>query len=121
LPSGLCYVETANLDGETNLKVHESLKQTIPTRDSGPIHRLRGSVDCEAPNNRLYVFQGALTLESSGATISVSNKNLLLRGCVVRNVPSVIGVVVYTVMCVCVYVCVHSCFVVMLLKSYILR
>ena len=92
LPSGLCYIETANLDGETNLKVHESLKDTLQFSDT---FELCGTVECEVPNNRLYVFEGTLHL-ASGEKMSVSNKNVILRGSVVRNVPFVVGIVTYT-------------------------
>jgi magnesium-transporting ATPase (P-type) len=50
--SGLAYIETKNLDGETNLKHKSALKElqatiTDPTRASA----LRGLITCESPND----------------------------------------------------------------------
>jgi len=47
-----CYVETKNLDGETNLK-HKSVPIGMPL-DSGYF------IECELPNANLYEFKGTL-------------------------------------------------------------
>lgn len=47
LPSGMCYVETANLDGETNLKIHQSLKEIDSVANESNIHTLAGRIVCE--------------------------------------------------------------------------
>ena len=60
-PHGLCYVETANLDGETNLKVKTAAAVGIDTSDSPSAigAKLAGTrIECEAPNNQLYKFEG---------------------------------------------------------------
>ncbi|WIA18543.1 hypothetical protein OEZ85_009989 [Tetradesmus obliquus] len=60
-PDGLCYVETANLDGETNLKVKFCHPGTA-SFDCAEAFSRAGyfSIECEAPNPRLYSFQGAI-------------------------------------------------------------
>lgn len=48
---GSCYVETMNLDGETNLKIKKSVEETKHLRDVG-LAQLAGSIQCELPNAR---------------------------------------------------------------------
>jgi phospholipid-transporting ATPase len=96
LPSALAYVETSSLDGEANLKIHEAPKALPDAIPATPAGALAGSVRCELPNNRLYRFEGSLRLDGHADEISVSHSNVILRGCVLRNTPHVIGVVVYT-------------------------
>ncbi|KAG0716453.1 putative phospholipid-transporting ATPase IM [Chionoecetes opilio] len=83
-PNGLCYIETSELDGETNLKC----KQCLPeTEDLGQNDRLiggfQGEVHCEPPNNQLNKFDGTLNLD--GNTHPLDNDKILLRGCILRN------------------------------------
>lgn len=94
-PEGLAYVETANLDGETNLKVKQALPATAPLVTAAAVSRLRGSLVCEAPNNSLYTFDGTLQL-ASGATLPVGPDQLLLRGAQLRNAPWAYGLAVFT-------------------------
>ncbi|KAK1397343.1 hypothetical protein POM88_007206 [Heracleum sosnowskyi] len=47
---GICYVETVNLDGETNLKVKRSLEVTLPLDDDEAFKNFAGTVTCEDPN-----------------------------------------------------------------------
>ncbi|KAG2499397.1 hypothetical protein HYH03_002971 [Edaphochlamys debaryana] len=58
---GTCYVETMNLDGETNLKIKAAPDET-KMMDVAELCQLRASVECEGPNARLYQFTGNLTL-----------------------------------------------------------
>lgn len=59
-PDGACYVETKNLDGETNLKVKQSLKCSHTIRTSKDVSRTRFWVDSEGPHPNLYSYQGTL-------------------------------------------------------------
>ena len=96
LPSGIAYLETANLDGETNLKVHQAPKELASTVTSAEAAgRCSVSLKTELPNNRLYVFEGTVDL-GNGQKVSLSNKNILLRGCKLRNTKFVYGVVVFS-------------------------
>ncbi|KAF9156622.1 hypothetical protein DFQ26_009294 [Actinomortierella ambigua] len=61
---GSCFIETKDLDGETNLKtrvsLHETSKYTTPRRCS----RLRCFIDMEPVNANLYSCNGTLTMVS---------------------------------------------------------
>ncbi|OQV17784.1 Phospholipid-transporting ATPase ID [Hypsibius exemplaris] len=93
-PHGLCYIETAELDGETNLKSRQSLPETATLLDdNAAFTRLRAEITCEAPNNNLSRYEGALKLD--GSQLSLNNSQVLLRGCILRNTVWCYGVVVF--------------------------
>ncbi|EGG17651.1 P-type ATPase [Cavenderia fasciculata] len=94
-PNNICYIETANLDGETNLKMKQSLEETGYLSDNvDNLGQLNGYVECEHPNNRLYNFVGSLYLDGKGYPLSI--RQLLLRGAMLRNTKWVCGLVLYT-------------------------
>ncbi|KAI9541511.1 Phospholipid-transporting ATPase IA [Dissostichus eleginoides] len=94
-PQGMCYIETSNLDGETNLKIRQGLRVTSDIRDIESLMRLSGKMECESPNRHLYEFVGNLRLEGH-STIPLGPDQILLRGAQLRNTQWVHGVVVYT-------------------------
>ncbi|XP_029297358.1 probable phospholipid-transporting ATPase IA isoform X3 [Cottoperca gobio] len=94
-PQGMCYIETSNLDGETNLKIRQGLQVTSDIRDIDSLMRLSGRMECESPNRHLYEFVGNLRLEGH-STIPLGPDQILLRGAQLRNTQWVHGVVVYT-------------------------
>lgn len=70
-PGGICYIETANLDGETNLKQREvapgSFMQVGTRLDPATGLELEkefdpedftGKLYCEQPHNKIYDFNG---------------------------------------------------------------
>jgi magnesium-transporting ATPase (P-type) len=61
-PDGECFVETKNLDGETNLKARRSVPQTSWVSSAAEVSRIRMWVETEAPSSNLYHFTGALNL-----------------------------------------------------------
>lgn len=63
-PQALCYVETANLDGETNLKIRQGLQETAHLLEARDLMNLSGKIECEAPNRFLYQFTGNLKMTS---------------------------------------------------------
>ena len=63
-PQGMCYIETANLDGETNLKIRSSLMATSQLMEGSELSQLYGQVEAEAPNRQLYEFAGNIELGS---------------------------------------------------------
>ncbi|KAJ3017312.1 hypothetical protein HKX48_003626 [Thoreauomyces humboldtii] len=106
-PDALCYVETKNLDGETNLKIRQGVAQTNALLSSpealDDLRDLKCVVECEPPNNSLYTFTGTLLLppDSNAAVkgpvqIPLSVQNTLLRGCYLRNTSWTIGLAVQT-------------------------
>jgi magnesium-transporting ATPase (P-type) len=65
LPKGICYVETKNLDGETNLKHKKTLKNiyNLALDDEDVIQNFENVViECEKPNEFLYKFQGQMII-----------------------------------------------------------
>uniref|UniRef100_A0A8C7NAM5 Phospholipid-transporting ATPase n=1 Tax=Oncorhynchus kisutch TaxID=8019 RepID=A0A8C7NAM5_ONCKI len=93
-PLNLIYIETAELDGETNLKVKQALTVTGELEDCiEKLANFNGEVRCEPPNNRLDKFTGTLTLK--GEMYSLDNERVLLRGCTLRNTQWCFGLVVF--------------------------
>ena len=59
---GCIYIETKNLDGETNLK-NKYVQKDINNRyvnDLKAMTQMQGKVFCEAPNNAIYKFEGQM-------------------------------------------------------------
>lgn len=104
---GNCYIETKNLDGETNLKLKTALKcgGSGNIKHSQDLGNTKFWVECDAPNSLLYTFKGTIHYENfdnDGQLINedekepITNDNVLLRGSTLRNTKWAIGVVVYT-------------------------
>uniref|UniRef100_A0A8B9QGZ2 Phospholipid-transporting ATPase n=1 Tax=Apteryx owenii TaxID=8824 RepID=A0A8B9QGZ2_APTOW len=93
-PHSLTYIETAELDGETNLKVKQALTVTAELgEDLQKLTEFDGEVKCEAPNNKLDKFTGTLTLR--GEKYALDSEKMLLRGCTIRNTEWCFGLVIY--------------------------
>ncbi|CAI5496802.1 unnamed protein product [Closterium sp. Naga37s-1] len=117
---GACYVETMNLDGETNLKMRSAVFETH-AMSAAELARVRGRVECEHPNASIYTFAGKMLLRTStegaisgrsdssadiessegsqsgdAAPIFITPANILLRGSRLRNTKWAVGIVVYT-------------------------
>ncbi len=61
------YVETKNLDGETNLKLKLVSKDLVQYYcDEGSYKNIQGTLNIEQPNNRIYKFDGNFDLASNG-------------------------------------------------------
>ncbi|KAI9295827.1 phospholipid-translocating P-type ATPase [Neoconidiobolus thromboides FSU 785] len=97
---GTCFIETKNLDGETNLKVRHSLKSTINWNLITQLKNQILKLNIELPNVNLYSFNGNLDVLNKNEEIikseSINSTNLLLRGCKLKNVNYIIGLVLYT-------------------------
>ncbi|KAM4807901.1 phospholipid-transporting ATPase IK [Rhinophrynus dorsalis] len=93
-PNSLCYVETADIDGETNLKFKQALMVThreLCTVES--LAAFNGKVTCEEANSNMHTFIG--TLEWNDEKYSLDNDCILLRGCRIRNTETCYGLVIY--------------------------
>ncbi|XP_026405002.1 probable phospholipid-transporting ATPase 8 [Papaver somniferum] len=91
---GICFVETMNLDGETNLKAKQSLGETSSLRDEYSFKKFKALIKCEDPNENLYSFVGSLYYD--GKQYPLSPQQILLRDSKLRNSEYVYGVVVFT-------------------------
>ncbi|XP_014552077.1 hypothetical protein COCVIDRAFT_111210 [Bipolaris victoriae FI3] len=97
-PEGLCYIETANLDGETNLKIKQAIPETADFVSPAELARLGGRIRSEQPNSSLYTYEATLTIAAGGGEkeLPLAPDQLLLRGATLRNTPWIHGVVVFT-------------------------
>ena len=64
-------------------------------KDPSDLLQFRGIIEMEHPNNLIDSFTGVVTLNNESA-IPILPHNLLLRGTVLRNTDSIIGLVVNT-------------------------
>uniref|UniRef100_M4D7K9 Phospholipid-transporting ATPase n=1 Tax=Brassica campestris TaxID=3711 RepID=M4D7K9_BRACM len=90
----VCYVETMNLDGETNLKLKQGLEVTMSLREEVDFRDFDAFIKCEDPNANLYSFVG--TMELKGEKHPHSPQQLLLRGSKLRNTDYIYGAVIFT-------------------------
>lgn len=118
---GLCYIQTANLDGETDLKSRVAPEETQRLLEQELLN-FRGIIECAAPNTEVYKFDSrlfltkrhfdsyrshtnvssqSLSIPSSSDShhytpVSLSTQQTLLQGTFLRNTEWVIAVAVYT-------------------------
>lgn len=105
-PDGACYVETKNLDGETNLKVRSALHCSRDVRHARHCEQAEFFLESEGPHSNLYAYNALIRWKQRDPTDPdvpaydmaepVSINNMLLRGCQLRNTEWVLGVVVFT-------------------------
>ena len=92
----VAFVETMNLDGETNLKSRRgvpalsNLNSAQECADSQSSFRIQ----CERPDTDMYRLNANVTIAGSTSPIDLSMA--LLRGTVLRNTEWVIGIVLFT-------------------------
>jgi magnesium-transporting ATPase (P-type) len=89
----LAFVETKNLDGETNLK--SKICPTMPSGARLPQSLHGWSVQCEPPSDKIYQFNGVLS-NGRGIEIGLGYDNFCLRGSSLRNTEFIVGIVTYT-------------------------
>ena len=99
-PNGSCYLETKNLDGETNLKIKKGVTDLENVKTPELCANMKCYIDAEIPNENLYTFQGAMNIintETKEQTlVPIGPSGVLLRGCILRNTAWVVGLAIYT-------------------------
>lgn len=103
---GACFVDTKDLDGETNLKIRHSLRCSKNVRSAYDCEHAKFIVECEDPHPNLYKMNGAVrwlqhdpsdpSAEPVEKVEPVSIETILLRGSTLRNTEWVVGMVCYT-------------------------
>ncbi|PAV57743.1 hypothetical protein WR25_07383 [Diploscapter pachys] len=103
--NGICYVETSNLDGETNLKQRNAIRAMGKYHNSNVPQDFKPDcfkykVVCENPTTDVYKFEGHLEAVEGGPPLPrefaiLAKENVLLRGCMVKNTDFVEGIVLY--------------------------
>ena len=101
-PKGMCYIETSNLDGETNLKIRTAIPQSYKEFENHEgneeqiLRNLNGRIECEEANRNLYEFLGNIQIGDKQQVSPLSQSAILLRGAKLMNTQHIYGVVVYS-------------------------
>ncbi|XP_064017828.1 phospholipid-transporting ATPase VB isoform X2 [Pogoniulus pusillus] len=90
--NGICHLETANLDGETNLKQRQVVLGFSSQNTLFEPEFFQNTIICEVPNNDLNKFKGE---QPNHERIGFNIESLLLRGCTIRNTEAAVGIVIY--------------------------
>ena len=102
---GACYIETKNLDGETNLKARTALHATRHVRHARTCEQAEFVIQSEPPRANLYSFNGVMRWKQHSKSADeattdmaepISINNMILRGSSVRNTEWILAVVVFT-------------------------
>lgn len=96
---GTCYVETSNLDGESNLKPRYVVANVIKPNQPLEEANFEFVIECEKPNLKLHKFNGSLVYnddhDGRPRKIAINKDNLLLRDCSLKNTGFAEGLVIY--------------------------
>ena len=92
----IAYIETANLDGEKDLKPKNCIPQIFKFyKDGDQVMRTRGKLTINKPDADLTKFNGKFELNKN-LSFTVSVKQFLYKATILKNTKWAIGVVVYT-------------------------
>ncbi len=95
---GVCYFESKNLDGETNLKFKQANKEIAKKyRNDEDLANLKGLITCSPPSEYINEFGGRYfeNTEDYENYIPLDKQCLLLRGCKLKQIYCIIGIAVY--------------------------
>ena len=107
---GLCYADTSNLDGESNLKMRQAASPTTQALQSpSDLQAAMGYVEFEEPSPSIYTFRGAyVSLEDNQQPVPISRwftahsrsslhaSEVVLRGSRLTHTKHLHGIVIYT-------------------------
>ena len=100
--NGICYVETKNIDGETNLKFQEANITLQKIKNEKNLSKIKYVCITKQPNEFIYKFDATLYETDYNGDIIDRNKYLLLnkkqfllKGCILRQTDYIIGVAIY--------------------------
>ncbi|ORY66868.1 phospholipid-translocating P-type ATPase, partial [Neocallimastix californiae] len=99
-----CYIETSDLDGETNLKHCVALPQLSFLRCIDEFSEIECIVKCEPPNDSFSSFDGTIKLHkidnfktnAFGKELAICSNQILFRGSVLRNTNCIYAMSLYT-------------------------
>ncbi|KAK0496771.1 phospholipid-translocating ATPase [Armillaria luteobubalina] len=90
----VAFVETKNLDGETNLKSRNAVPTLTHLATAKACAESKFSVDLDRPDNNMFRLNA--TIRADGEQAPADIQMTLLRGTVLRNTGWVIGLVLFT-------------------------
>ncbi|KAF8163678.1 hypothetical protein B0H34DRAFT_649957 [Crassisporium funariophilum] len=92
----VAFVETMNLDGETNLKSRRAIEALTSLRNAQDCANARNTfrIQCERPDTDMYRLNANVTMDQQTSSVDLSMT--LLRGTVLRNTGWAIGIVLFT-------------------------
>ena len=91
-PKDIVFVSTMNLDGETNLKDRELCLTTVTQKHLG---EFSGMIECDEPNPSLDNWEANISSAQLRKVKPCNIKNLMLRGCTLKNTKWCYGIAVY--------------------------
>lgn len=96
---GECFIATASLDGEKNLKKRvqpKNLKYAFPNEKYSvhSIFNTIGHIECELPNKNLHSFSGQIVIGEKN--YALTEKQLLMKGANLKNTDWALAICVYT-------------------------
>jgi len=101
--NGNCFINSTSLDGETSLKEKISIeikeKNQIDFKEKYTLSlktftEIQGKIECDSSNENLSSWEGILYLKNT--KIFCSMRNLILKGCILKNTNWVFGVIIYS-------------------------
>ncbi|ORY86128.1 hypothetical protein BCR37DRAFT_335757, partial [Protomyces lactucae-debilis] len=93
--NGVAYIETAALDGETNLKSKRAITRIAEhTASLDLLGDFKATLHSESPNQDLYNYEG--TIELGDEKLPITSEQIIYRGSIMRNTSEAWAAVVFT-------------------------